>query len=160
MQLQDFRQLLLKPGTLIGLYGDDGKSAWAELALVKCILKSYVVVERHHNFDAGQNEIQWDAGAIVSTLNPIRVNGYDSQEYFGGELLLIQRGDYSIRWDNHDPNVHVFGIRGELPVTMPVPRSLWQPKTVWLACASIMTVEEPTMRSEFSKFLQKRAQND
>ena len=151
MKPEDFRQLLIKPGTALGLLGEE-----IGPGLVKGTLTSYVVVERHHNMYREVEEIVWDTAIILTLLIPLQIKTVDAKEYSGNRLLLIQRNPERA-WDNSDPNVHVFGIpEGENLGEGPLARNVWQPKTVWLESHAIMTVENPEAPSETSRLMQKR----
>jgi hypothetical protein len=147
MKPEDFSQLLLKPGTLVGLIGDYGDdSKWSHGAMIKCILISYIVIERRHH----PYPNKWDAGAIVSSNQFLETVGCEGQEYSGDRFLLIQRVP-NLAWDNQDPGVYVYGIKnGEQLGEGSLLREQWEPKTVWLSAAANLSVEEPGSQSEFS----------
>lgn len=166
MQPEDFREIMNPPGTSIGLIGDyGGPSEWSNGKLVIGTVKSYVIVERHHNtIEIAINGIVWDTAAIISLLKPLKLLGESGQEYIGSELLLIHRYP-ELAWDNKDPNVHVFGIKQSesLPAKEPLVLSLWKSKTIWLSSAAIMTVEESKNISDMARVFRekvKRGEND
>jgi hypothetical protein len=160
MKPEDFRQLLLKPDTKLGLLGN-----WYpdlnHRGLIEGTLASYIAVERHHNHsdDWRQETIVWDAAVVM--LPSIQLQGTvdDKQEYLD-ELLLLHRFP-NFAWDNSDPVVHVFGVkRSESLPRGALARSIWQPKTVWLESRAVMTVEDPVMPSEMSQFFRSQVNND
>src|SRR5689334_12626974 len=103
MKPEDFRQLLVTPGTLLGLIGDyGGPSDWSHHQLLKGLLESYLVLERHHNTDRDNSDIVWDAAATLTLMAPLDTVGFHSERYIGTELLLIQRLPI-FAWDSNDP---------------------------------------------------------
>src|SRR5262245_32066118 len=103
MNPEDFSQLLLKPGTLVGLIGSyDGASEWSHGEILKCTLVSYIVIERHDNPGQNNNISVWDTGAVVSSNQILKTMGSGSREYYGNRFLLIQRIP-RLAWDNQDP---------------------------------------------------------
>ena len=139
-----------------GLSGDYGSPpSWGAWDLT-CKLVTYVVTERHITFNRDKNDVIWDAGAITRSLYCVNAVGAEAQRYCGDHFLLILRHPAD-RWDNHDPDVFVYGIkRGEKLGEEPLARSFWQPRTVWLAGASTMIVNDPRFGSEISLLLEER----
>lgn len=158
MKPEDFRSLLLKPGTLIGLAGDySGDSEWSHGELIQGELKQYIVVE--HNDMIIEDKKMWDAAAIISLQTPLKTIGLKSEAFWGRHLLLIQRYAEAA-WDANDPVIHVFGIKDEKIFIdgAVLSREVWQPKTVWLASAAVMTVEDDDAPSEMALAFRKRAE--
>ncbi len=150
MKPENFRQLLLKPGTLLGILGEE-----IGPGLVKGTLASYIVVEFPFSIDA-REEVVWDAAIMMTLFTPLHVRVMNGQEYHGNDLLLIHRNP-QCAWDNNDPNVLVFGIReSEFLEGGPLAHNIWQPKTIWLEDHATMTVEDPSAPSEISQLLRKR----
>lgn len=148
-----FRHLKLKPGTAIGILGE-----YAISGLIRGILKSYVVLERHFNTTkVEKGSVEWDTAIVMSLFAPLEAIGANAEKFVGSELLLIHHlPDFA--WDNGDPVVHVFGMReGKFLGEGPLVRQRWEPKTVWLEGHAIMTVEDPSALSEISQVLRKRA---
>src|SRR5262245_51715290 len=146
MKPEDFRRLLLNPGTVISLAGEyGGSSVWNDDKLVRGILKSYIVVERHFTLWAkDKSDSIWDTAIVMGLDDPLQCFNFQRQNYSGDELLLMHRHEI-FPWDNDDPSVLVYGIReGESLETSPLTRDLWLPKTQWLAGASTMSVEDPS----------------
>lgn len=158
MKPDDFRQLIIQPGTLIGLIGDYNGSEWSHSEQVQGNITDYIIVERHqpiaHNKEMG--DVEWDTAALVSLPVPLQTLGYHSnlsteEEYNGDKLLLIHRYP-NFAWDNVDPTVHVFGIKHDTSLeNSPLRLTAWRPKTIWLSSAAVMTVEDAPILSEYSR---------
>src|SRR5262245_19830931 len=142
MRPEDFRRLLIKPGTQVSLAGEyGGPSTWEGGSLYGA-LRKYLVVERDFTIWAttGQQNI-WDTAAVVTVDIPLRTRDFEGKEFVGSELLLLHRQRDSA-WDNNDPDVQVFGVRlsgilekGSLALDM------WRPHTARLAGAAILSIE-------------------
>lgn len=154
MNPEDFRQLLINPGTKLSLWGDDGGN-WHKNDFVKGTLSSYIIVERKILRRKSEVEVDWDVGAIVSLLEPLQTKDYDHKEYLGYKLFLIQRDISWQAWDDSDLNVFVYGIKqGEELINGPLKFDEWLPKTTWLACCSTMFVDNTN--SEFLQNIKRR----
>jgi hypothetical protein len=149
MQPKDFRHIRLNPGTLLGVLGEEKQTR-----LIKGVLKSYVIVERH---DSDQQTPVWDTALIMSLSVPLQtLVGVEKHQC--NELLLIHRyPDFA--WDNMDPVVYVVGMReGESLGEGPVSCYNWLSKSFWLETHATMIVEDPSAPSEIARLLQEQAE--
>lgn len=156
MKPSDFRELVNKPGTSIGLIGEySGDSDWSQGSVIKGTLTAYIIVERK---DLGA-EMTWDTGAIISLNSTLHSRGMSSENFVGDRLLLLHRYP-DLAWDNKDPNVHVYGISSTIDLSdTPIAFSVWHSKAVWLSAAAIMVVEDSENTSEMAQALRRKEDN-
>src|SRR5712691_4489524 len=107
MKPEDFRKLLIKPGTALSLSGEYGSSSvWGDKP-VRGTLTTFLVVERDFTLWAKDSKAPiWDTAIILSLEALLHVTGLKSEEYAGNQLLLLHRHN-DLAWDNNDPDVHV-----------------------------------------------------
>ncbi len=162
MGLEIPRKKLLPLGTHVGIVGDDCPPSedWNHGKVALGTLKEYLVVERHHNLNCGNDDLVWDYAAIVWVSSLVEAIGHDLSKpygtkstFTGQDLMLLQRHP-SYAWDNNDPNVHVFGIVEQFGGMLL--RHEWLPKVVWLAGHATMMVEESNAPSEMAKLFRAR----
>lgn len=149
MKPEDYRQLLINPGTLVGLIGDDAppEDEWSHGEHVIGVLTSYVVIERHHAYGKRPVERVWDAAAFVSLTAPLQTTGWEGE--YSGDTLLVYHRYPDLAWDS-DCIMFVFGIhQGGLPGGGPLPLSIWRPQTVLLSGFATMTVQDGSRPSSF-----------
>jgi hypothetical protein len=134
MNPNEFRQLLIEPGRLLGLYGDyNAPSSWSHGKWLQAVLNSYLVVERHHHWKK-MIGIDWDTAAIVTLVDLLEVS-VDEGDYSGNQLLLILRYPDS-SWEDGGI-IHVFGIPSDVQLGIgPLEVKAWRPKTLWLSAAA------------------------
>jgi hypothetical protein len=131
MRPENFRKLLIKPGSSVGLFGDGGDSDnWTDNRVVLGVLQRYLLVRRsawnHH-------EDVWDAGALVELNIPLKTRGY-SRGIFEGSYLFIMLHDPNKQYDSNDASVHVLGIKDKrLLVANLIEKRFWEPGTERLA---------------------------
>ncbi len=174
MKPEDFRQLSIKPGSILSLI-DCEDLGWSYDERVKGTLKSYTVVERH--WPAPKAQEIWDAGVILSLPAPLQMT-MGASEFCGDELLLIHRhpttrcrpyyswnkadstfDNPTLPWDDYGHIVLVFGIQqGETLGKGPIALGVWQPKTAILSCDAVMLVEDMPNPSEMSRAFQRSSE--
>lgn len=148
MEPGSFRELKIKPGTLLGLIGDyNWPSFWSKGVQVKGVLESYLVVEQDYTIGEKRRVFRWDAAALVSLDAPLETVHVGGEECTVSKLLLIQRYP-DLPWGGEPPGdtVLVFGVRvGEtLDLSKgPLPFAEWHEKTEQLSLAAIMTILKP-----------------
>lgn len=76
MQPEDFRQIVTKIGTPIGLIGDYDSSDWSHDEYLRGILHSYVIAERQ---DYGRKSPEWDTAALVILDDMLTTTGNDKK---------------------------------------------------------------------------------
>jgi hypothetical protein len=154
MQPSNYRQLSLNVGTKLGLLGDfEMIPAWKPKHLIEGVLKSYLVVERHHNFYTHKEDINptWDAAIIMSLDMPLTI--VDAKTWDCNRVLLIHRYP-DVAWDKNDPTVHVFALPSvELFNQEPISKDRWFAISTWLEATAVMTVEDTLDPSEISILL-------
>src|SRR5688572_23388012 len=130
MRPENFRKLLIKPGSTVGLFGDgDDRDNWTDNRVILGVLQKYLLVRRsawnHH-------EDVWDAGALIELNTPVKTRGY--RHVFEGMHLLIMHHYPEHPYDSSEPLVHVLGIKDKrlLAVNL-IEKRLWEPGTERLA---------------------------
>lgn len=139
MKPEDFRELKISPGVLVGLIGDyNGPSFWSGEKQIQGILSNYLVLERHHTPWRPKGEKVWDAAVTVS-LSVVIGTGNPYEKCITNELLLIQRYP-DMAWES-DCVVHVFGIPSHYRFSgIVLPLEEWKSNTVHLSLAATLTV--------------------
>jgi hypothetical protein len=147
MKPEDFRQLILKPGTLLSLAGEyGGPSVWGD-AQVQGNLAFYAVVEREFTLWSDERSGIWDTAIVMSLPTPLTSPDFKEREYIGSSLLLLHRYP-DIAWNYDDPPVVIYGILENIfTISEPLELSSWRPKTMWLAGCTTMAVEDQLMPS-------------
>lgn len=151
-----FRELRLTPGRLLGLYGDwNAESIWSHNNLIKAVLKTYLVVERRHSWEL--QGVVWDAAVLASLPEPLSTQSIEPVEDCTVHQLLLLHRYMDTPWDDNC-TVHVYGVRvGEALGEEPLALIDWLPKTVWLSAAATMTVEDNPEPSWLAQVLQGRS---
>ncbi len=154
MKPEDFRQLLNKVGTPIGLIGEyGGPSDWSRGEVISGTLKSYVVVERQDPIEGNR---VWDAAAIIQLNDTLTSVGLDAKTFVGKFLLLLHRYP-EFAWDNKDPNVYVYGFEYDRIVDSDLLKyEVWAGKAILLSSAAIMMIEDPLAPSEVAQAFQNK----
>lgn len=145
-----FRELHIKIGALIGVFGDyEAPSVWSNHKQVQGFLQTYIVVERHHPLDR-----KWDAGVIMKLPEALSLIDVEGKRNTIDELLLLQRS-LDFAWDA-GVDVWVFGICSKMPLSEVLSYEKWFPKTILLSYGAILTVEDGSRPpSEYSEFMRK-----
>jgi len=155
MEPEQFRELRLHPGRLLGLFGDwNAESVWSHNQLIQAVLKMYLVVERRHSWEL--EGVVWDTAILASLSEPLNTQSIEPIENCTVHQLLLLHRYMDGPWDD-DCTVHVYGVRaGEELGKGPLALVDWLPKTAWLSAAATMTVEDNPNPSWLSKVLQER----
>ena len=148
MKPEDFRKLLIPPGTRISLISGEGGD-WNWENRPTGTLEKYVVAQ--NPFHIRRDKPDWDTVVIMALDNPIQAVGIlDKTLYSGNKLLLFHRSPiesgtpYKVHWDSNDQTTIAFGIQPQVKFNdEPLSTDIWQPNCVLLEYFATVIVEKP-----------------